>query len=304
MQTKNKVFVTPEWLVESIKSEEEIIILDAPYGKKEYINDHDPNKRKYEVKHIPGAIHIDKSEISGKDSDLNLYDAVAVKNVFLNKGVDQNTKLVVYSDGIILAARIAFAAYWLGVKEVYILNGGIYAWENKGYKIESGTNQPTPKASFGGNVPAREEILISTPDDLREAKKINPSLVLASVRSWEEFIGGKSGYPYIEGEGSIPDSVHAKASTNRTNTELLLDDQGNFGNIDKIISEWKKWGIDSSQEVIFYCGAGWRAAVAFFVAKELGWKNIKVFDGGWYQWNKYHNNNPYKYPIQIGIPKS
>lgn len=304
VQVEKKVFVSPQWVMECIQNKEEIVILDAPYGKKEYILDHDPGKREYEKKHIPGAVQIDKSEISGEDSDLNLYNAEYVKDVFINKGVDQDTKLIVYSDGIILAARIAFAAYWLGVKEVYILNGGLYAWEKEGYETESGINQPLLKTDFGSDVPARPEILISNPDDLIEAKEKNPSLVLASIRSWEEFIGGKSGYPYIEGEGSIPGSVYAKASTDRTNTELLLDDRGNFGNIDEILSEWKDWGIDSAQEVVFYCGAGWRAATAFFVVKELGWKNIKVFDGGWYQWNKYHNNNPDGYPIQIGNPKS
>lgn len=303
-QTVKKTFVTPEWVMNCIKNDEEIVILDAPYGKKEYILDDDPDKRKYEVKHVPGAIQIDKSEISGEDSDLNLYDAEIVKNVFLNKGVDKHTKLIVYSDGIILAARIAFAAYWLGVKEVYILNGGLHAWEKEGYKTESGTNPPIPKNKFGSDVPDRAEILIKNPDNLIEAKKNNPSLVLASIRSWEEFVGGKSGYPYIEGEGSIPDSLYAKASTNRTNTELLLDDRGNFGDVDEILNEWKKEGIDSNQEVVFYCGAGWRAAVAFFVVKELGWEKVKVFDGGWYQWNKYHKNDPDKYPIQIGNSNS
>lgn len=304
MDNKETFFVDPYWVKDQLGEDKNLVILDAPYGKNEYVKEHDTEKREYESKHIPGAIKIDKSEISGVDSDLNLYSPETIRDVFLSKGITSDTTLVVYSDGVIAASRVAFTAYWLGVKQVKILNGGLYAWEEAGFEFESGSNEPISKRDFGTEVPGRPEILVPTPLDLKQAKENNPDLVLACIRSWEEFVGGKSGYPYIQGEGSIPGSVFAKASTHRTNTNDLVDDQGNVGDLDLIFEEWSSWGITSDKEVIFYCGAGWRAATAFFIAKEKGWKNIKVFDGGWYQWNKYHQENPDEYPIQIGNPKN
>lgn len=304
MDNKETFFVDPYWVKDQLGEDKNLVILDAPYGKNEYVKEHDTEKREYESKHIPGAIKIDKSEISGVDSDLNLYSPETIRDVFLSKGITSDTTLVVYSDGVIAASRVAFTAYWLGVKQVKILNGGLYAWEEAGFEFESGSNEPISKRDFGAEVPGRPDILVPTPLDLKQAKENNPDLVLACIRSWEEFVGGKSGYPYIQGEGSIPGSVFAKASTHRTNTNDLVDDQGNVGDLDLIFEEWSGWGITSDKEVIFYCGAGWRAATAFFIAKEKGWKNIKVFDGGWYQWNKYHQENPDEYPIQIGNPKN
>ncbi|MCG7586255.1 rhodanese-like domain-containing protein, partial [Photobacterium sp. OFAV2-7] len=45
------------------------------------------------------------------------------------------------------------------------------------------------------------------------------------------------------------------------------------------------WGINESQKVSFYCGTGWRASETFFYAYAMGWEDISVFDGGWFEWS-------------------
>ncbi|WP_249925738.1 rhodanese-like domain-containing protein, partial [Escherichia coli] len=35
----------------------------------------------------------------------------------------------------------------------------------------------------------------------------------------------------------------------------------------------------------FYCGTGWRASETFMYARAMGWKNVSVYDGGWYEWS-------------------
>lgn len=301
----NSVFVNPAWVKERMENHPDTtVLLDFPYGKNEYVKDIDSDKRNFVEKHIPGAIYIDKTEFEGQDTDLNIRPKEKIEKLLLSKGIDKNSTVIAYSDGIIAASRVAFIVYWLGVSNVKILNGGIQAWEKAGYPLESGEVIPIPKEKFGlNNIPLRPEIVISTPDDLIKEKQENPDLVIASVRSWDEFYGGKSGYPYIEGSGSPLGSVHAEASTSRINVENILDDNGRFGNLDKIFREWEEWGITPEKDIAFFCGAGWRAATAFFIAKEAGYDNVKVYDGGWYQYNKYHQKDPEKYPIQVGDPR-
>jgi 3-mercaptopyruvate sulfurtransferase SseA len=50
--------------------------------------------------------------------------------------------------------------------------------------------------------------------------------------------------------------------------------------------------------VSFYCGTGWRAAETWFYAYLMGWPDISVYDGGWYEWSQ----DPASNPIAIGLP--
>lgn len=299
----HKFFVDVDWLNDHL-NDENLVILDMPYGMNEFIKDVDSEKREFKNEHIPNAIHIDKDELQNKATELNLFDANQLKYTFLNKGIDSSSNVVVYSDGIIASARVALALYWLGVDNVMLLLGGINKWKEKGYPVTNKVTEVIPKESFGCAVPKRPEIILSTPEDVVKQQEDNKNFVLANIRSWDEFIGTKSGYPYIEGTGAPYGSVYARATTDRVNVEYVLDEEGNFANFDELLEEWSRWGITEDKDVAFFCGAGWRAATVFFVLKDLGWENVSVYDGGWYQWNIYHKNDPTRYKIQVGDPLS
>lgn len=299
----HKFFVDVDWLKDHL-NDENLIILDIPYGMNEFIKDKDSKKRKFENEHIPNAIHIDQSELQSKQTELNLFDANQLKDTFLNKGIDSSSNVIIYSDGIIASARVALALYWLGVDNIKLLLGGINEWKKKGYPLTSNIKEVIPKKSFGCEVPKRPEIILSTPEDVINQQENNPNFVLANIRSWDEFVGIKSGYPYIEGTGAPYGSVYAKATSDRVNVEYILDEKGNFANLSDLLEEWSQWGITEDKEVAFFCGAGWRAAAVFFILKDLGWENVSVYDGGWYQWNSYHKKNPDQYRIQVGNPLS
>lgn len=304
MSEKFDVMVNADWVNEQLKlNNTNFVLLDVPYGKNEYIKENDPDKRVFEDKHLPGAVVIHKEDFENKENDLNILPAVDIEDKFLSLGIDKDTTLVVYSDGINGASRVAFIAYWLGVDQVKIMNGGLEAWGAAGYAFESGKMNPKAKTSFGLNVPKRPEILIQTPEEVIKAQENNKKFRLASVRSWEEFVGETSGYPWIDTAGEPLGAVYAKASQKRTDVKSLLKDNGEWGDTSDILKNWEEWGITSETETAFYCGSGWRATIPFFFAKSLGWENVKLYDGGWYQWLKYHRENPEKYKIQVGNPK-
>lgn len=261
---------------------------------------------RYIEKHIPGAIKVVKSDLQDDLSDRNILPATKIVQKFLELGIDQNTFLIVYSDNLVSAGRLAFIAYWLGVDNVKIINGGLEAWQDLGYEIEVGNIEPQPKVSFGCNVPKRPEILISTPEDIIEQQTLNSDFVLASVRTWREFIGEIVGYSdeFFSIAGECKGAVYAKCSkfSNMDANYLVDANEKVYPLSDDILSSWEKWGITKNKQIAFYCGCGWRATIPFFLCKEIGWEKVQVFDGGNYQWVKYHLENPQKYPIQVGNP--
>lgn len=286
-------FVDAKWLKNQLKEDDKTVVIEASYGE----------GKDYKKAHIPGALHMDTMEIENEESNWNILSADTCKEVFLKRGVTKTTPVVIYSSDINAAARVAFVAYWLGVDQVKILDGGLKAWEKADYKVEKGEEKATAAKDFGGTVPGRPESLISTSADLVAAKEKNPELVLASVRSWKEFIGKTSGYSYIENAGEPEGAVYAKSSKTSADVAQLMNNDGTVKEPTKIFAAWEKWGITPDKEVAFYCGTGWRAATAFFITKQEGWKDVKLFDGGWFDWDKAHQKDPSKYPVQIGDPR-
>ncbi|MGX7203574.1 sulfurtransferase [Enterococcus pingfangensis] len=286
-------FVDAKWLKKQLKNDDKTVVIEASYGE----------GKDYKKAHVPGAFHMDTMEIETEENNWNILDAETSKEAFLKLGVTKTTPVVIYSSDINAASRIAFVAYWLGVDQVKILDGGLSAWEKADYKVEKGTEKAKAATDFGAEVPGRPESLISTSADLVAAREKNPDLVLASVRSWKEFTGKISGYDYIENAGEPEGAVYAKASKTSADVARLLNSDGTVKEPTKIFAAWEKWGITPDKEVAFYCGTGWRAATTFFITKQEGWKDVKLFDGGWYDWDKAHQKDPSKYPVQVGDPR-
>lgn len=292
-------FVDATWLKQKIDGQQQdLVVLDVTRGAGDYQLDVTRVAADYEKRHIPTAIHFSTDEL-GEFKDYFL-PADTLRDVFLNKGVTKDTLLVVYSvyarDIMYIASRVAFAAYYLGVDQVKILDGGIQAWQAAGYPFEAGLNMPQPRAAFGINVPARRELLISTPADLLQAKASNPEVVLASVRSWNEFTGQNAGHAWNKGAGEIAGAVYA-------GDEKLANIAGQMADPAIYLPDWANWGITPEKDIIFYCGTSWRSSTAFFVTKHLGWKNVRMFDGSWFKWYLAHEAEPTTYPIQRGNPQ-
>lgn len=287
-------FVSAKWAQKQLKNEKRTVVIEASYGE----------GKDYKKGHIPGAVHMDTMEIESEESHWNLLDAETCAKAFLKKGVTKETPLIIYSADINAASRVAFAAYWLGVDQVKIIDGGYQAWKRADYKVKKGTEKAKAAESFGATVPAHADALISTSQDLLQEKAKNPELVLASTRSWKEFTGKISGYDYIKDAGEPEGAVYAKSSKTSADVAYLVNKDGTVKDPTAIFKDWKEWGITLDKEVAFYCGTGWRAATAFFIAKQSGWENVKMFDGGWYDWDLAHQKDSAQYPVQVGDPRN
>jgi len=182
------------------------------------------------------------------------------------------------------------------VEDIRILNGGITSWESEGYELSTEQHEPTPVDDFGATIPAHPEYMIDTP----EAKQLLASDKgeLVSIRSWEEFIGNRSGYHYIEQKGRIPGAIFGNCGSDAYHMENYRNFDHTMREYQEVASAWKEGGITPDKHVAFYCGTGWRGSEAFINAWLMDWPKISVYDGGWFEWCNDPEN-----PIEIGTPE-
>ena len=52
-------------------------------------------------------------------------------------------------------------------------------------------------------------------------------------------------------------------------------------------------GLDKQKTTVVYCLAGWRASPSWIVLKSLGFRDVRVYDGFWFEWGP-----PGPFPIE------
>lgn len=271
---------------------------------------HYRNRNDYEKGHIPGAVSLDTNKLESPQT-WNRRSPEELKTTLEELGITCDTTVILYgrysfpdnndpypgsSAGHLGAIRCAVIMLYAGVKDIRVLNGGLHSWQEAKYKITGEETKIKPVDDFGCKIPVCPEIMVDTPEAKKILKASNQNLVC--VRSWPEYIGKVSGYNYIEKKGRIPGAVFSNCGSDAYHME-------NFQNLDfttreyhEIEVNWLKAGITKDKRNAFYCGTGWRGSEAFLNAWLLGWQDIAVYDGGWFEWSNDESN-----PYEIGIPQ-
>ena len=153
-------------------------------------------------------------------------------------------------------------------------------------------NQISPwKVSSGITTAAHPEYIVNAA--VVNQARVNANSKIVSIRAYGEFFGLKSGYKYIKTIGEIDGAVWGyNSDVYMTEEKTLLDPK-------EVAEMWKGMGLTSDKEIIFYCGTGWRVSLTWFYAHILGYTNVKIYDGGWYEWAEFlHPVDSATYPIQ------
>ena len=275
------------------------------------VHSHYRNRDAYLSGHIPGAIDMDTLALEAPET-WNRRSPEELKTALEKHGITANTTVILYGKfmfpdnadefpgsaaGDIGAIRNAFIMMYAGVKDVRILNGGFQSWQDAGFEISTIDEPKNPIKEFGITIPAHPELAVDTPEAKEMLKATNAELVC--VRSYPEYIGEVSGYNYIEPKGRIPGAIFANCGSDAYHME-------NYRNFDHTTREyhetaeiWINNGITPDKHLAFYCGTGWRGSEAWFNAWLMGWPNVSVYDGGWFEWSADPAN-----PYETGIPKN
>ncbi|MFW5829882.1 MAG: rhodanese-like domain-containing protein [Planctomycetota bacterium] len=271
---------------------------------------HFRNPDDYHSGHIPGSISLD-TEVLEAEETWNRRSPAELRAALAALGITADTTVICYgrfgypdnddpwpgsSAGHLGAFRCAMIMLYAGIRDVRMLNGGLQAWEDAGFPISTTASLPDPIADVGLDVPGRPELIIDLPQAQEYLQAEDANLVC--VRSWPEYIGEVSGYHYIEAKGRIPGCVFADCGSDAYHME-------NFRNLDHTTRECHEIehmlvaaGIRPEHRNAFYCGTGWRGSEACFNAWLLGWPQVALFDGGWFEWSNAG------LPSEHGMPRT
>lgn len=239
--------------------------------------------------HIPGAVHINTDEME-EPPIWNRVSDERLQQFAVNNGINVDTTVVLYGADSMAAYRVQAVLKYMGVKDVRVLNGGLPAWINGGYDVETKVNEKMPGDTFGAQVPVNAGYVI----DLPGAKEIladKEGSKLVDIRSWDEFIGKTPGYSDITAKGRPAGVVWGHDIGDYRNIDATMRNAG------EILAMWKEWDITPDQKLAFFCGTGWRAAEVLIYADVMGLQDIALYDGGWYEWSDDPAN-----PVETGEP--
>lgn len=234
----------------------------------------------YHTFHVPGAQHIDSSElVCGRPpTPGKLPTAEHLGKMFSRVGLEPHKQVVVYDDeGGGWAGRLLWTLDVLGHEKLSYLNGGIHAWKNEGHKLETQVSV-ADSSDYVANI-SRELIA-----DLNEILQlISPAkhadtIMIWDARSREEYLGTKQ---TARKNGHIPGAVNLDwLDTMDQNRNLRLLP------LPQLAEKLAALGINKNTDIITHCHTHHRSGLTYLVAKALGFK-VKAYDGSWVEWGNH-----------------
>ncbi len=237
----------------------------------------------YSSKHIAGALNIDhKSLYKAEGVSSMLKSAGEIAKIFGEKGISANSKIVIYDTG---SNKTAGRLYWIfkymGATDVNILDGHLKGWGKVRGKVTKNATKIVPTTFTAA---PNEAIL--TDMSYVKAHKGDANVVLLDVRSADEFAGTDTD-KNIKRYGHIPGAINLEY-------KAVFNEDGTIKSKDEITETMKAAGVTSDKEVILYCASSVRAGIVFMALVDiLGYGNVKVYDGAYYEW-QMDSTNPVK----------
>ena len=285
-----------------------------------------PAQPQQDRRSIPGAVRFCISSIDVYEDDAHghprkisgnhsLRPAKELRAALEAAGVTHLTRTVVFTQStkaggpdLAVAARLCWALARCGVQHVSLLAGGVHSWMHDGFELASAPSAPVHRGFYDGAAaerpfPLRPEYDASTAE-VEAAVASQSGVQLADVRSWREFIGSGHDYPFPLPCGRIPGArwAHWGPST-YVGGDFFRHETGALHPITQTAELWADWGLQLGGErrIVFYCGSGWRSAVAWCLARLLGHINCASYDGGFLEWSML-DERAAEHPIAHGVP--
>ena len=275
-----KFLVSSEWLEEHIE-DKNLIVLEVRYYPHRY----------YTIGHIPGAVQVQRFRDLGANDGGGTLMMFPSKEAFQKTlrrwGVNNDSTLVLYDDArTALASRLYYLLqlYGYDMKKVKLLNGGTVAWQ--GFNELS----KTPVKKPAGNVtlkPANKDLFVDwTVVYDRVVASRDPNVVLIDARPKFGYTGEKK--THAVRAGHIPGAINIVSLEGTT-----AGDEQVWKPLSQIAEMYES--VPKDKTIIAYCHDGFRMSLAFLQLKALGYKDVRLYNGGWGHWG-----NKFSLPIVKG----
>ncbi|HEX7005116.1 MAG TPA: sulfurtransferase [Trueperaceae bacterium] len=253
---------------------------------------HDPNVRIAEVDedislykqgHIPGAVILNWHTELQRGDIRDFIDAQAFAKLMEDKGISNDTTVVLYGDKSNWWAAYAFWFFkYNGHEDVRLMNGARQKWADEGRELVTETPDHAPGKYA---VPYRDEsIRAYVADVLQHLLQVRDGKgALVDVRSPAEFSGEKVAMPEYPQEGALRGG-HIPGAKNIPWSQAANPD-GTFRSKEELEKLYAPQGVTAEKEVVTYCRIAERSSHSWFVLKYLlGYPNVRNYDGSWTEW--------------------
>jgi len=242
------------------------------------------DRLRFALRHIPGAVRLSwLSYRDGRGRTGKLpADLTRVRRELVVRGITADRPVVVVGDasGRGEDGRVAWMLRYLGYHDTRVLDGG---WD--GYRslrrLQGAAGQGARSRAWDQSMPVAPAAALSgelraSIDDVQKAIEPGSDVLLLDTRSPAEWNG--SGRYWPPRTGRIPGASHLWFRD-------LLDRRGCLDRSPGLMERLSRLGATPERAIITYCVAGVRSAHALVMLRALGFRNVRNYDGSWYEWS-------------------
>lgn len=270
--------VNTEWLEHHIH-DPKLVVLEVRYHPHRY----------YTVGHIPGAVQVQRFKDLGDNfgqPTMRFPSREAFQTTLRAWGVSNDSTIVIYDDSLTaLASRLYYLLelYCFDMQRVKILNGGTIGWTAFNALSKEPVKRPRGHVTLK---PANRKVAVEWTDVYSDVvARRDPGITLLDARPHDMYTG-KVVQHSIQG-GHIPGAI------NIVSLEGVEGQTQVWKPRDELAALYRD--ISKDRTVYAYCHDGFRSTLAWLQLKSLGYRNVRVYNGGWDDWG-----NNLSLPVVVG----
>ncbi len=239
----------------------------------------------YVQAHVEGAVNITQEDIVINVPVKNMLTSKSkIQKLLGEKGIGNDTQLVVYDDNKMNAARFFWTMLMYGNQNVLVVDGGLTAIKAAGFTMTEVVPEPVPVEYVAGDKDTKW--LATMQDVLQQVNEPDKNVVLLDVRTDAEYASS----------GKVPSSILWDYADN-------FYKDGTFKNVETTRINYLNKGMPPEKTIIMYCQTSMRAAPVFLRLYDAGYRNIKLYDGAYLEWSS-NPSNPIDMPSGSVVPSS
>jgi thiosulfate/3-mercaptopyruvate sulfurtransferase len=267
---KPDFLVDADWLADKIK-DPKLVVLEVRYHPHRHAT----------VGHIPGAVPVQRFADLGANDEMPIMrfpSRAAFQATLRRWGVNDDSTIVVYDDSsTALASRVVFLLdlYGFDMKRVKLLDGGAIGWTGFNELTKAPTTKRLPGKATLKAAPATS--MVGWNDVYRRvvAERVS-NITLLDARPADMYDGSRIQHS-VQG-GHIPGAI------NIVSLQGVDGQSQQWKSIAELAAVYKDVPRDGT--VIAYCHDGFRSTLTWLQLKALGYKDIRVYNGGWSDWDR------------------
>lgn len=221
---------------------------------------------------IPGSLFFDiEKDFSDHSSGLphTLISAKEFESKARALGINKDSTIIVFDAyGVYSSPRAWWMFKIMGHEKVFVLNGGLVAWKEAGLKTTKNYARPASTGNFVAHLQVK--YLINKDEIIDQLNPLQNKII--DARTADRFYARVDEPRKGLRKGHIPGSLNIPFGSLFESGYLKPELAKSFIN------------NNPSNHFAFSCGSGITACIPLLAFYELGYRDLRLYDGSWAEW--------------------